>query len=329
MLRLGVCDAADFRPLPVGAFGRVRRALRNDHVSLQLLRTGAPASAAEIALFETVMLQMRLSSGVYRTTYRGRFAGVDPQIEAILLERFPHGAALDVHDWAASDCLTAAEWAVSLFEAFPRATLTASDLTLALVEVSLPDGSQFILEPGGQALQYIRRPFVIRIFPPEPPLLFLNRFLARKAAARLAALHLEIPEAWLQSDDSSLVAGETTMRKILMVHPEARALAARDARFRILRHSAFERLDHPVDVIRTMNVFHYGYFGAERLAEGARAVWNSLVDGGCWIVGRTLEEPRRRHEISVLERIVGGFRSIARVGDRSEIEPLVLGLSFR
>lgn len=203
MLRFGIFSVGEFRPAP-RAPRIVRMAYTSRRVSLQLLRTGLPASAAELRVFQYLIAYLRVSPGVYRTTYPGRFKDVDGVVNALLKERFASGEALEVQDWAASDCLTSAEWAASLFELFPRASVTASDLLLFVVEATLPDGSIFIVEPNGRPLQYVRRPFVVRLDPPEPILMLVNHWIGRRALARLAALPLRIPPEWLESDEQQL-----------------------------------------------------------------------------------------------------------------------------
>ena len=55
----------------------VRMAYTSRRVSLQLLRTNLPASAAEIRVFQHLVTNVRVSRRVYRTTYPGRFKDVD------------------------------------------------------------------------------------------------------------------------------------------------------------------------------------------------------------------------------------------------------------
>src|ERR1700682_4107581 len=121
---------------------------------------------------------MRRARGVYRSTVRGWLRGPDRFVIELLGRRYDRQSTLEVHDWAASDCLTSAEWAESLFERFPNAHLHASDLTLFLLEVELPDGAAFILERDGEPLQYLRPPFVIRLNPPEPKPLVVTRLMS-------------------------------------------------------------------------------------------------------------------------------------------------------
>ena len=298
-------------------------AFTSRRVSLQLLRTGLPASAAELRVFQYLVTYLRLSSGIYRTTYGGRLRDVDEVVNALLTKQFASDSAIEVHDWAASDCLTSSEWATSLFKRFPRASLTASDLLLFLVEATLADGSVLIMEPNGHPLQYVRRPFVIRLEPPEPKLMLVNYLIGRKALALAARLQPHIPPEWLASDEEELATATAVLRKLPLTHPDARQLAAAEPRFAMSLHSGFEPLSKPVDVIRTMNFLNRSYFPPARLREGIQAVWTSLKEGGYWIVGRTDETEPPRNDVTILERLDRGFRAVARIGAGSEIEELI------
>ena len=279
MLQFGIFSVDDYRPVPLGAPRIVRMAFNSRRVSLQLLRTSVPASAAELRVFQSLVTNLRLSSGVYRTTYGGRFKDVDGVVNALLSGRYAPESKLEVHDWAASDCLTSSEWAASLFNLFPRASFTASDLLLFLVAATLPDGSLMILEPNGHPLQYVRRPFAVRLEPAEPILMLVNHLIGRRALARFAKLQLRIPSAWLESEEEELSTATAALRKLPLIHPDARLLEANEPRFSICHHSAFEPLDRPADVIRTMNIFNRAYFPACAVDRGSA--------GG-------VEEPERR-----------------------------------
>ncbi len=94
-----------------------------------------------------IIRDLELSSGVCRTTYRGRLHDVDVLVRPYLLEFFARKQRFEVHDWAASDGLVASEWAWDLFRMFPFCRFTASDLTLYLVEVRRGKREAFIFEP--------------------------------------------------------------------------------------------------------------------------------------------------------------------------------------
>lgn len=111
-------------------------------------------------------------------------------------------------------------------------------------------------------------------------------------------------------------------RKLPLIHPLALAYRRKCGRFDIKRHSAFEPLDQAVHVIRTMNIFNLNYFSGKDLAAGVRSVFNSLVEGGVWIVGRTHEGKRSEHDVSSFVKHKYGFTLLGRCGRGSEIEEI-------
>jgi hypothetical protein len=277
--------------------------LNRHRVSFHLLR--GPDSPDQVRLFESLMPQIRLSNGVFRTTSRARFHALDRLINGLLAKHFESSRTLDIHDWAASDCAASAEWAGALWSCFPNARVTASDLILFLLEAALPNSEMFILEPGGEPLQYIRPPFVVRFSPPEHRLMFVNRILAWHGRAKLRHLRGAV------------------VREISLIHPVAEALRVRSDKFAIVEHSAFTPLEQPCDVVRTMNIFNLQYFSAARLEEGIEVVKRSLLPGGIWIVGRTIREDPPVHDASILMKEGDRFRLLERHGRGSEVEPLI------
>ena len=328
MFKLGVYRLDQFQAeFQSGGWWKLRNQLSGNRIAFPLFRTQIPATAKEIALFEQVIPLVRLSSGVYRTTFRGRFGEFDTELNQIIAGQFDSAAPLKVEDWAASDCLASSEWAASLFARFPAATLTASDLTLHLIEVCLPGGESFVIETNGEPLQYIRPPFVIRLSPPEPRLLAVNSFLEARARSKLRSIRnsWKLTRQWLESEDSeTFEQAPYVFRKIPLIHPDAQALRLASDRFAIRQHSVFEAAERPCDVIRTMNIFNLAYFSKEKLLEGVSAVWRSLRPNGVWILGRTIQEKPPVHHASMFVREPSGFRLLQRFGPGSEIEGIVL-----
>jgi hypothetical protein len=327
MFKLGIFRLEDYCPEAPGMFGRLRWRLIRHRISLQLLRTAIPPSDREIAVFEALMQGLRLNSGIYRTTFHGRFRDLDQFVNELLVERFASTPPLEIQDWAASDCLTSSEWAASVLPLFPNARLEASDLTLFLVEVSYGKHT-VIQERDGQPLQYISPSFVVNLNRAEQRPRLLTFFLRKRAHSIVAEVNarLAIPAEWLDSGSDPLSRPPFVARKLPVVHPEAVLFHTRNDRFSITRHSAFDALPQPVDVIRSMNIYNLSYFEPPQLLEGAKAVWRSLKLRGVWIVGRTSEETPPSHNVSIFERTDAGFRLARRCGDGSEIESIVLDL---
>ena len=323
MFKLGVYRADQY-----GKASKFGAWLRKNRVSYQLLRTSAQPSPAEIARFERLSQQILMPSGVFRMTRPDRFRELEQFLNRVL-ERHFRQRALDIHDWAASDCSTSAAWYQVLVKEFPQAALTASDLNLYLMEARLPDGGTYVLDSNGAPLQYIRPPFVIRISPPEPKFLIGNRLLQQRAEARLARLRErgELNVAGIEfNGDEEVRRPPYVFRKIPLVHPLAAALDRSSPSFRIQRHSVFEPLSKPADVIRTMNILNVSYFDSARLTAAAPNVWQSLKPAGLWIVGRSITEDPPLHHASILRRSARGFEPLERYEEKSEIEDLALAL---
>ena len=333
MLKLGVWRKEQFHDAPPpGLFARLHYLLSKSRVSLHLLRMPASPSAEETERFERLMPHVRLSSGVYRTTYRARFRDLDAFVNPILIENFSSSQELRVEDWAASTCLTSREWVETLFPLFPHLRFVASDILLFLAEIEDPRSHErFVFEPDGHLLQYSRPPFVIRVEPPEPWAFPLNRLLSARAVRRWKGLvrFSRPPDSWADPvSDDRVERNGYILRKLPLIHPEAVRLARQDRRFTIRRHSVFEALQEPCEVIRSMNVFNRAYFSEVQLTEGARCVITSLVEGGIWIVGRTIAEDPPAHEVTIFQKQSSGRVTVLkRLGPGSEIEAIALAAS--
>ncbi len=332
MLKLGVWKKESFFAAPpAGLLARAYHLLSKSRISLDLLRLPPDPSPEDAAIFERLMPHVRLSSGIYRTTYRNRFRNLDPLINSLLTETFDPSDELRVEDWAASTCLTSCEWAKTLLSVFPKLRFVASDILLFLLEIDNPASQEsFVFEPDGHPLQYIRPPFVIRMEPPEPLALPLNRLLYLHARRRWRSLLplCTVPDSWVNAlNDDPLDRDGYRLRKLPLIHPEALALARGDSRFMIRRGSIFESLANPCHVIRSMNVLNQAYFSEEELAQGARSAIASLLAGGIWIVGRTIAEDPPQHEVSIFRKQGSGkLEMVQRVGSGSEIESIALAV---
>ena len=295
------------------------RRFAGSQVAYNLLKVGDDPSEEDIRVFEDISVTLRTSNGTFRTTFRNRFEDVDTASLRLMSEHLPSDAAIRVEDRAVSHGLTSCEWAKRLLPLFPSATIEASDLMLQLLELSVERGETFITELDGTPLQYIRPPFVVSVLHAESWRNPMRRLIAVHGKKRFSRLRL--PNGWTEQPRGS---GYRVL-PIPYVHPEAAALARADSRFRFCRRSVFERTQLACHVIRTMNIFNRSYFSAERLAEGYRAIFDSLQPGGIWIVGRTLEEDLSNHA-TFFRRRENDWEVLDRVGSGWEMEEMALEL---
>lgn len=275
-------------------------------------------------MFEEVTRWVRTSAGIYRTTFRGRFADVDQVVLRWMRQLFAAPLELRVQDRAASHCLTSVEWARSLMAEFPNLRMEASDRTLFFLKASLEAGGIYFLEMDGTPLQYVKPPFVLPLDHAEPWWYPVNRFLTVRAKSKLTSLSLP---AGLDAQPAGkpLRAGNWTVCKIPHIHPEALELAANDRRFQLRTWSVFDPTSEPCHVIRTMNILIPAYFTASQLQQGAWAVLQSLVEGGLWVVGRT-HEFAFTNDATIFRKENGRFVKLEEVGKGLEIESIIRDL---
>lgn len=331
MLKPGIWERKQISASPpqFGLGARIRHKFART-VSLDLLRMPLEAHNGDVDVFERIIPYVRLSSGVFRTTYRERFQNLDPVINRVLAECFSSSVELCVEDCAASTCLTSSEWAQTLMSLYPRLRFGASDILLHLVEMTdSASGERFVFEPDGCLLQYIRPPFVIRMEPPESwvwPVNWLLYLHARRRWRQLA-LSYAIPESWSNTlCDEPVKKSGYCLRKISLVHPQALALARRNFQFAIRCQSLFDLSQSSYHVVRSMNILNKSYFSDERLAHGAQRVIRSLLPGGIWIVGRTSSQDPGTHNVTIFRKQnSGALEIIQRIGEGSEIESIALG----
>jgi hypothetical protein len=286
---------------------------------MRLLDAPDDAGPAAIRIFEAISCTLRTSNGTYRTTYPHRFKDLDLAASLQIRRVLGPDASFQIEDRAASNCLTSAEWAGELFPYFRNVRLTASDLLIFLVEAELPSGEIFILEPGGEPLQYIRPPLVLPLATPESRWFLANRLLIRHARGKLRGLR--IPREWIDGPDAKeFLAPPWRLRRIPFTHPQARSLALSDPRFRIGTASVFDATPGGCQVLRTMNILNRSYFPEARIREGIRASLLSLTENGIWIVGRTVEDPPKGNHATIFQKRNHAFVVMDRVGEGWELE---------
>jgi hypothetical protein len=296
-----------------------KRRCSGSGVAFTLLETGDPPTHQEIQRFEEISHNLRTSNGTTRMTFRHRMPEVDELALRLIRRSFDPSNEISVQDRAASTCLTSVEWAQQLLQAFPNARFEASDTLLYLLRISLPRDRNYILEPNGQPLQYIKSPFVVCLCPREPLRYPLNHLVA--GWAKLKFRKLGLPQNIAESHGNN----QYRIDRISCIHPEARSLSNSDPRFMICKRSVFDRTPG-VDVLRTMNILNLAYFSTDQLIEGVQAAFCTVKPGGLWVVGRTHEQDGKNH-VTFFRRTDTNWEILERIGNGSEIEDLVIDIN--
>ena len=315
MYKLGIWRAEDL--------GRARTIFGTTRpYAYTLLRVAPPVQAEDIRRFETVVPTVELSSGIFRTTYPSRFEDVDAVVAETLQNVFPKDIPLRIHDWAASDAFLSMRWAEKTLAAYPRATFTASDLILYLIEAKGNRPEEiFVLEPDGTPLQYIRPPFVVSLQGRERSIYPMNVLVSAWGRRRAQTLNpYAAGLSWTSFTDLAPIRrGPWTFRLIPLLHPSAIQFA-QNGRFHILQWDALARWPEPVQVIRCLNLYHPQIFGPERIRQSVTAALESLSEGGLFVAGRTLEKEGRRNDVSIFRKAGGRAAVLARTGKGFQFE---------
>ena len=292
--------------------GKNRR-FSGSRVAYSLLNVGENPTSQQIQMFEDICFTLRTSGGTFRTTFRNRLLDVDATTLPILEQLFPAGTELLVEDRAVSHGLTSVELARQVFQAFPNSRFEASDKLIYLLQLTLASGEQYILEPDGQALQYIKPPFVVSLAHEESIRFPINRLIAARARRRLRRV--------LPTDGRIESTGEHEhqINRINCVHPEVLTFIRANPRFQLRTRSIFDVTPNPVHVLRTMNILNKDYFSDSQLRQGSDAAFQSLKLNGVWIVGRTLESDFSNH-VTFLQKLESGWKVLSRIGNGSEME---------
>jgi hypothetical protein len=323
MYKLGVCTSGDLDRTTT-LLGKQRQ------VAFSLLRTSYPASAADIARFERVIRSTAISSGVSRTTYWSRFDDLDAITQRVLQRTFSADQCFDIHDIGASDGVLSMQWAERVFAAFPLARMTASDISLYFTEaVWVRSGETYILEPDGTPIQYAKAPFVVSLPRREHPAYLLNALVRGWASWRLRKLRLcNESVSWRGVPDSTVITSRGwRFRQIPLVHPAVLSFAC-NGRFRVVEANAFYPLPSQCHVIRAMNLYQTAIFTSAKILQGIRAALDSIVDGGIFIAGKTIEMEGARNDVSIFQKSQGRVRVVEKLGKGFELERHVLDMSL-
>ncbi len=303
------------------------RTLAGTHraLSYALLNMPKAPTQEDIARFELVIKGVRLSFGIWRTTYPSRFDDIDEAVQGILRRLYSRSTALMLHDVAASDCQLSARWGALVRQDFEDAQLTASDLLFCLTEAVSDSCESYILEPSGEAIQYIRPPFVVTMGARESRLYPVNALVQKWGKRRLAEVARRHAGLEWQGvpDDRTIRSGGWTFSQIPLIHPRV-LTEVRQGLLEVRQWDAFTTPSATFDVVRIMNLLQPLVFSRERVRSGLEAALNSLNVGGLLIAGRTIESEGQRNNATIYRKTKWGPEPLEKIGKGFEFHDLAL-----
>jgi hypothetical protein len=295
------------------AIDRLRGGNRVYATAFQLFGDGSRHNAYIAELEPAFFAAIRLSNGTFKTTSAGRLCDLNDLVE----QHLPVRRLLNIKDVAVSSGVSTAEWSEQLRDRGVEHRMTATDLTISALLVSITDQLRILFDSKGAILQ-----IDMAGYPVYPRLSRrLDRLLAglpSRLAGRFAARQLTMcmhPHAGATS---------SVVRELELVTPRLRELGVEVKE---------EDLSHPYtseerwDVIRAANILNRAYFDTEDLCQMLDGLVVSLEVGGVLVVCRTEFDGCNHGSVWRLQPD-RSLELLGRVGRGSEIEDLVHGRSF-
>jgi hypothetical protein len=267
--------------------------------------SGLQGNIDEVEVLERYFFaNIRLKNGTYKRTYSHRL----DDLNDLVLRFLPPDRPLKVMDVAVSSGISTLEWMDHLQQAGIEHHMTASDITLEAALVSIGKNLRVLVDSTGYPLQFDIRGKAI----PNPP-----------GGANLAryGLDLLVIKAVLALGVHGFGVNYTPIDLVSprLVRPSNLRLVEEDS----LYSTGFQKSFH---VLRAANILNRYYFTDGQLAGILARLGSRLMPGGIFIVCRT-NDHRRNHGTIFLLNGAGRFEVLARIGNGSHIEDLVVGIA--
>lgn len=292
---------------------RLRAGNRVYVTAFQLFGDGSRPPTYSAELEAAFFRPIRLTNGTFKTTSAGRLGDLNRLVEQHLPVRRP----LSIKDVAVSSGVSTAEWSERLRDRGIEHRMTATDLTISALLVSITDQLRILFDSKGAILQidmagYPVYPRISRRL--NRWLLGLPSRLAGRFAARQLAACIRPRSDWTPS----------SVQQLELVTPRLRELGIEVKEEDL---SDPDTSDERWDVIRAANILNRAYFAPHVLSQMLERLTASLDVGGVLAVCRTELDGRNHGSVWRLQP-GRSLDLLGRVGQGSEIEDLVRGRSF-
>lgn len=295
------------------AIDRIKGGNRVYATAFQLFGDGSLPHTYIAELEPAFFRAIRLSNGTFKTTNAARLCDLNELVEQHLPVRRP----LNIKDVAVSSGVSTAEWSEQLRASGIEHRMTATDLTISALLVSITDQLRILFDSRGAILQIDMAGYPV--YPRLSPR--LDRSLAglpSRLAGQFAGRQLAVCVQTRAGATPSVV------RRLELVTPRLRELGI-EVKEEDLSHPCASR--ERWDVIRAANILNRAYFASEDLLRMLRGLVVSLEVGGILIVCRTELDGGNHGSVWRLQPD-RSLEPLGRIGRGSEIEDIVDGRSF-
>lgn len=227
---------------------------------------------------EEILCGFTVANGAFKRTSRERMGQFDDATIAAAKSMACGRKPLVVHDMAVSDGRTACDFFLKLSaELDDSIEFYATDLCLKVTAVrELGSRTTVVVDDNGNVLQLMCPPFVLPMHAVESWLFPVNRLL-RIVLMRIAAKR--VLERHMSGDE------DFERREVHLVCREARTFLTARKNFHLDQYDMFEKAPRRYGLVRAMNIFNLSYFPEGAIATALSNVFESLEEGGLFVVG--------------------------------------------
>lgn len=219
---------------------------------------------------EIVLNRFNTKGNAIKRTYRNRFNAFDDQSVTQLKKHFKSGD-IRMHDMAISDGRASLYLLKNLLSNFSDINYFGSDLAISYRKYFISDSSFVITDELQEIIEITVPPFVWNYARKEGSMYFINNIL--KEFYR-KSIEKRLKNSTLKEFD-----------RIYLVDREFNSLVKDNSKLKLGNHDLFSTSKSKFNVIRVMNILHYGYFKDDQIRTVLEKIFWSLEVGGLFIEG--------------------------------------------
>jgi len=306
MIRTGIYNLRQFNPAALkDVFGKEK----NISIEVYSQLNQVYDSQLKEGYAEIVLNRFNSSNNVIKRTYRNRFNSFDD----IVIEMIQNLGISSprIHDLAISDGRASYYFLEKIQNRFHDVEYHASDLIISYtIHKKKSESSSYIVTDDNlNIIEITVPPFVWNYARKEGKLYFLNNLLKAYFKRKFYKL---------------IIRKQLKFRKTLpVVDYGFKSLLDKSDKNKLLNYNIFEKSHCRYNVIRAMNILHFGYFNPEQLKTVLDNIYESLLPDGILIEGSN-EDAGSPVEGAVYRKTCKGFDLIISSDKPSRISDMVL-----
>lgn len=299
MLRTGVYTIDQIKRNEINSlFGKIKNfsiLLYDDIYGLQSLKEREQYS-------EILLNRFNSRDNIIKRTYRNRFDDFD-NITANYISEMKYDN-IRMHDMAISDGRASIFLLRKLIKINPSLEYTASDINLTYTVHFFTDDTYIVTDSKSNVIEITKPPFVWNYERKEKWIYFMNNILKYFFL--------------LKYSNKIKSHNNYKSRTVNLIDFEFAEIMAENGNFKLTNYNLFDKPELRYNVIRAMNILHYGYFTKHQIDRVLENIFCSLDDEGLFVEGSN-EDAGTITEGGIYKKTKSGFNTVYRTNKPSRI----------